>query len=88
MENLKEILVQELKNCPSEIVEIVRRVVERREEEVIGHMRSVSVIHASDALLEAKLSDEKIVLLLQKHYDLRRSEAEKVLQQAKNRAAK
>lgn len=88
MENLKEILVQELKNCPSEIVEIVRRVVERHEEEVIEHMRSVSVIHASDALLEAKLSDEKIVLLLQKHYDLRRSEAEKVLQQAKNRAEK
>lgn len=87
MGNLKEILEQELKNCPSEIVKIIKRVVEQREE-VIEHMRSVSVIHASDALLEAKLSDEKIVLLLQKHYDLRRSEAEKVLQQAKNRAAK
>lgn len=85
MENLKEIFVQELKNCPSEIV---NQVVEQREEEVIEHMRSISIIHVSDILLEAELSDEKIILLLQKHYDLRRSEAEKVLQQAKNRAAK
>lgn len=88
MGNLKEKLMQELKNYPSEIVEIVRRIVEQREEEVIEHMRSVSIVHASDALLEAELSDEKIILLLQKHYDLCRSEAEKVLLQAKNRAAK
>lgn len=51
-------------------------------------MRHISIIHTSDALLEAKISDEKIIALLQKHYDLRRSEAEKSLQQAKNRAVK
>lgn len=88
MENLKEILMQKLKKCPSEITEIVRQVVELREQEVIEDMQSISVIHASDALLEGELSDEKIIFLLQKHYDLRRSEAEKALQQAKNRALK
>ena len=42
-------------------------------------------MHAADALLEAEQTDEKIIMLLQKHYDLRKSEAEKELTQAKNR---
>ena len=88
MENLKEILATELKNCPRQLSEIIKQVIENREAEIIEHMKIASVLHASDALLEAKLSDEKIILLLQKHYDLRRSEADKALQQAKNRAAK
>lgn len=48
-------------------------------------MFAMSIIHTTDALLEAKVSDEKIISLLQKHYDLRRSEAEKSLRQGKNR---
>lgn len=88
MENLKDIFLKELKNFPSEILETVIQIIEKHEDEVIEHMRAISIIHGADALLEGELSDEKIILLLQKHYDLRRSEAEKVLQQAKNRAAK
>lgn len=42
-------------------------------------------MHAADALLETEQTDEKIIMLLQKHYDLRKSEAEKELAQAKNR---
>ena len=80
--------MEKLKNCPSKIIEIVMQAINNYEEEIIKHNQVVSVIHASDALLEAKLSDEKIIALLQKHYDLRRSEAEKALQQAKNRTAK
>lgn len=88
MEDLKNILISESKNCPSEILKTVRQVIESHESEVIENCRVISVMHGSDALLEAKLPDEKIIMLLQKHYDLRRSEAEKVLQQAKNRAAR
>ncbi|RHO56894.1 hypothetical protein DW094_03080 [Ruminococcaceae bacterium AM07-15] len=88
MENLKEKLMQELKNIPSEFLDIITQVIENHEREVIEHMRIVSIIHATDALLEAKLTDEKIISLLQKHYDLRRSEAEKAIKQAKNRLAR
>lgn len=88
MGDLKNILVQKLKDCPRELLETVEQVVEIRELEAIEHYRVISIIHGSDALLEAKLPDEKIMQLLQRHYDLRRSEAEKALQQAKNRAAK
>lgn len=88
MENLKENLMQELKNIPSELLDIVTQVIENHEREIIEHMRIVSIIHTTDALLEAKQTDEKIIFLLQKHYDLRRSEAEKAIRQAKNRLAK
>ena len=88
MENLKEKLMQELKNIPSEFLDIITQVIENHEREVIEHMRIVSIIHTTDALLEAKLTDEKIISLLQKHYDLRRSEAEKAIKQAKNRLAR
>lgn len=88
MENFKKSLMQELKDCPMGIIETVRHVIEQHDEEVIEDMRNVSVVHASDALLEAELSDEKIISLLQKHYDLRKSEAENVLKQAKSRAAR
>lgn len=88
MDDLKDILAQELKNFPIEILEAVGQVIQSHESKMIERYRSISVIHGSDALLEAKLPDERIILLLQKHYDLRRSEAEKVLQQAKNRATR
>lgn len=88
MENLKENLMQELKNIPSEFLDVITQVVENHEREVIEHMRIASIIHTTDALLEAEQTDEKIISLLQKHYDLRRSEAEKAVKQAKNRLAK
>ncbi|UWP60866.1 hypothetical protein [Ruminococcus gauvreauii] len=88
MENTKKNLMQELRNIPSEFLDVITQVIENHENEVIAHMRNISIIHTTDALLEAKQTDEKIILLLQKHYDLRRSEAEKALKQAKNRSAK
>ena len=88
MENIKENLMQELRNIPSEFLDTIAQVVESHENEVIEHMRIVSIIHATDALLDADQTDEKIISLLQKHYDLRRSEAEKAVKQAKNRLEK
>lgn len=88
MGNIKESLMQELKKVPSEFLDVVAQVIENHEQEIIEQMRVSSVFHTTDALLEAKQTDEKIISLLQKHYDLRRSEAEKAISQAKNRLAK
>ena len=85
MENTKEHLMKEVKNIPREFLNIVNRVIEERESEIIEQMRGISIMPAADALLEAEQTDEKIIMLLQKHYDLRKSEAEKELIQAKNR---
>lgn len=88
MGSTKENLIQELKDIPSKFLDVITQVIENHEKEVIEHMRVISIIHTTDALLEAKQTDEKIILLLQKHYDLRRSEAEKAVKQAKNRLEK
>lgn len=88
MGNTKENLMQELRNIPSEFLDVITQVIEKHEKEGIEQMRGISIIHTTDALLEAKQTDEKIISLLQKHYDLRRSEAEKEIKQAKNRLAK
>ena len=88
MGHIKESLMQELKNIPSEFLDVISQTIENHEKEVIEQMRGISIIHTTDALLETKQTDEKIISLLQKHYDLRRSEAEKAIKQAKNRLAK
>lgn len=88
MGNTRENLMQELRNIPSEFLDVITQVIENNEREIIEQMRGISIIHTTDALLEAKQTDEKIISLLQKHYDLRRSEAEKEIKQAKNRLAK
>lgn len=88
MGNTKEILMQGLRNIPIEFLDVITQVIENHEEEVIEQMRGISIIHTTDALLEAKQTDEKIISLLQKYYDLRRSEAENAIKQAKNRLAR
>lgn len=88
MGNTKEYLMQELRNIPSEFLDVITQVIENYEKEVLEQMRDISIIHTLDALLEAKQTDEKIISLLQKHYDLRRSEAEEAIIQAKNRLSK
>ena len=84
MGNLK----QELKSIPKEVLDTIVQVIEDHEKDSVEDMRAIGIIHTTDALLEAKLPDEKIISLLQKHWDLRRSEAEMEIKQAKNRLAK
>ena len=88
MGNIKEILMQEFRNIPENFLDKVNQIVESHDEELIEHMRGISIIHATDALLEAEQTDEKIISLLQKHYDLRRSEAEEAIKKGKNRLAR
>ncbi len=84
METIKELLKQELKDIPSKFLDKITQVIDNHENKIIAQMQALSIIHAADALLEAKLADEEIIFLLQKHYDLRKSEAEDTLKRAKN----
>ena len=88
MDSIKDYLIQELKNCPRELIARVQQIIADNEDELIRHQNSLSIIHATDAFLEAKLPEEKIIFLLQKHWDMRRSEAVNAIEQAKNRAAR
>ncbi len=77
---------EEFKNFPQDLLESIRQRELEREEEIIQHQRKLSIIKATDAFLEAKIPKERIIFLLQKHWDMRRSEAEVALQRAENRA--
>lgn len=79
-------IIEEFKDFPQELRERLRQSELEREEEIIQQERALSVLKATDAFLEAEIPKESIIALLQKHWDLRRSEAEKALWQAENRA--
>lgn len=76
----------ELKDLPQVLRKKFQQYMTERENEIISQERELSVIKATDAFLEAKVPRECIISLLQKHWDLRQSEAEKALWQAENRA--
>ena len=79
-------IIEEFKDFPQELRERLRQSELEREEEIIQQERALSVLKATDAFLEAEIPKESIIALLQKHWDLRQSEAEKALWQAENRA--
>lgn len=81
-----DILKEEFKDYPQELQAQIRQEAIKREEEIIQQERSLSVRRAASAFVEARLPKERSISLLQKHWDLRRSEAETALQQAENRA--
>ena len=83
--NIWDILKKELEAFPQELQEKIRQEEIEREEEVIQHERTLCIIKATDAFLDAKIPKERIIALLQKHWDLRRSEAEEALWKAENR---
>ena len=88
MTDNKKNISDKLKKFAGELLDIKDQAIENHDNEIREDMFAMSIIHTTDALLEAKVSDEKIISLLQKHYDLRRSEAEKSLRQGKNRLAR
>jgi len=78
-------IIEEFKDFPQELRERLRQSVLEQEEEIVQHERRESVRKATNALLEAKVPKAKIIQLLQKHWDLRQSEAEKALFIAEHR---
>lgn len=81
-----DILKEEFKDYPQELQARIRQDMIEREEEIIRQEQMLSVMRAASAFVEAKIPKERSISLLQKHWDLRRSEAETALQQAENRA--
>lgn len=84
--NIWEIVKEELKDFPQELQEKLRQGEIEKENEIIQQERKLSVVRATDAFLEAQIPKEHIIFLLQKHWDLRQSEAEDALWRAENRA--
>lgn len=85
MSTLKDALKEEFKNFPSELINDVRQSRANSDDEIALETEIKSIHKATLALLEAKVEDKKIISLLQKYWDLRRSEAEEFLSQAKRK---
>ena len=83
--SLKSEIVNEFKKIPSEVKS---RLVEQREnddEYLFNSGYQMCLITTLDLLVDSKLKDEEITALLQKHFDLRLSEADNMIKTAKNR---
>ena len=83
--SLKSEIVNEFKKLPSEVKS---RLVEQREnddEYLFNSGYQMCLIKTLDLLVDSKLKDEEITALLQKHFDLRLSEADNMIKTAKNR---
>ena len=82
--SLKSEIVNEFKKIPSEVKS---RLVEQREnddEYLFNSGYQMCLIKTLDLLVDSKLKDEEITALLQKHFDLRLSEADNMIKTAKN----
>jgi hypothetical protein len=67
----------------SEALQQIREDCNTRLEEAASEERIIGIEKATAALCEAKVEDEKIIYLLQKHWDLRPSEVERYLRYEK-----
>ncbi|MEA4892893.1 MAG: hypothetical protein VB085_10090 [Peptococcaceae bacterium] len=65
----------------SELLEQIRENSTARLDEAAFKEKIIGIEKAIAALREAEVEDEKIIFLLQKHWDLRLSEAKELLQQ-------
>lgn len=81
--NFKSIF-NEIKNFPSEIIEDLRQ---RRKEEVEASYNEGyddCLTNTVTILIDINLKDTEIIEILQKHFDVRKSEAERMIEFAKN----
>lgn len=67
----------------SELLESIRGNVNTKLDETAFEEKIIGIEKATAALREAEVEDEKIIYLLQKYWNLRRSEANEFLQQVR-----
>ena len=81
-------LKEEFKKFPSEIIQ--RYIDERDAElnEAFNNGRQICLLKTLDLLVDSTLKEEEIISLLQKHFDLRLSEAKNHIRTTKNRKAR
>lgn len=86
--NYKEKVIEELKKVPQELQS---NIVEQREVELdkaFNQGYQICMLKTLDLLIDSKLKDDTIIELLQKHFNLRLSEAEDMIRTAKNRRSR
>ena len=83
MSNLWNQVKMQFKDFPAEIRDRIQAEQQEVIEEAVLSERICSIEKAL-ALLEASVPRDQIVALLQKHWDLRRSEANKFIEEAEN----
>lgn len=86
--DLKNEILDEIKKLP---MDLKSRFVEQREdneEYLFNSGYQLCLIKTLDLLIDSKLKDDEITALLQKHFDVRLSEAENMIRTAKNRKAR
>lgn len=77
------ILKDSFANFPQELLEDLRRIQYERESDAEFQGIMSSLFKATMALCEANVPEKEIISLLQKYWDLRLSEAEQLLAEAK-----
>ena len=83
--NLKSEIVNEFKKMPSELKNKLVEQRENNDEYLFDTGYQICLMKTLDLLVDSKLKDDEITALLQKHFDLRLSEANNMIKTAKNR---
>lgn len=84
MGDIKEMLKREFKNYPRELLTDIQQEVQNHADETDYEVMIDSIRKAAMALKEAEIPDEQVIALLQKYWDLRRSEALDLVEEAKS----
>ena len=84
MRDLLNQLKMEFKDFPAEIRDRIQSEYQEMIREAVYNEQIYSIQKATLSLLEAKVPKEQIVALLQKYWDLRRSEANNFIKEAEN----
>lgn len=83
MSGMKETLINEFQNFPKELLTDTRQMIQDHIDEAANKVLVDSIRKATLALKEAEISDEQVVALLQKYWDLRRSEALELVEEVR-----
>ena len=83
--DLKSEIVNEFKKMPSELKNKLVEQRENNDEYLFDTGYQICLMKTLDLLVDSKLKDDEITALLQKHFDLRLSEADNMIKTAKNR---
>lgn len=84
----KKIIIDELKTVPRELQSHMIEQKECELDDAFMQGYQICMLKTLDLLMDTKIKDDAIIGLLQKHFDLRMSEAEDMIRTAKNRKAR
>lgn len=83
--SFKDEINEEFKYFPSKIRQKYLDEIDAELNEAFNNGRQVCLLKTLDLLVDSTLKEEEIISLLQKHFDLRLSEAKNHIRTAKNR---